>query len=58
MGRKILLEEMRKKGIREGLVERVQNYLRETRCRMKVQGGKMKERFWTAKEVRQGCLLS
>jgi len=47
--RGILLNAMRKRGVREGLVERVAEVLRETRSR---------ESFWTARGVRQGCLLS
>lgn len=46
------MEEMRKKGIRKGLVERMEEILRETWCRVKVQG-EMEERFWPAKKVRQ-----
>lgn len=33
----ILLEIMEKSGIREGLIRRIEEVLRKTRCRMKVQ---------------------
>lgn len=42
--RAILLEMIRKKRIREGLIGRMEEALRETRCRVKLQG-KMRESF-------------
>lgn len=55
--RKVLLETMRRKGIREGLVERVREMLRETKSRVRV-GGSVEEDFWTARGIEQGCSLS
>lgn len=55
--RGVLLQAMRGRGVREGLVERVGEVLRKTRSRVRV-GGEMGESFWTARGVRQGCPLS
>lgn len=55
--RGILMREMRKRGVREGLVIRCQDVLRETTDRVKV-GRRVGARFWTYKGVRQGCPLS
>jgi len=55
--REVLIGTMRQRGIREGLIERVEEMLRETRSRVKVRD-KTREGFWTARGVRQGCLLS
>ncbi|XP_077280504.1 uncharacterized protein LOC143907534 [Temnothorax americanus] len=55
--RRILVEAMRKRGVREGLVERCKELLGETICRVRV-GEEMGERFWTGRGVRQGCPLS
>lgn len=59
MDRKVLVGEMRRQGVREGLVERVEEMLRESINRVRV-GGKMGEKFWTVRDVldRQGCPLS
>lgn len=43
-----LVEAMRERGIRIGLIDRVEVLMRETRCRIKV-GGEMGEYFWTVK---------
>ena len=48
---------MEKRGVREGLRERVREIYRETSSRVKV-GGEIGEGFWTAKGLRQGCPLS
>lgn len=48
---------LRERGIREGLVQRCENLLRETRNRIRI-GGKSSEVFWTGKGVNQGCLVS
>lgn len=53
----ILLEAMRKRGIREGLSKRVEEMMKETKSKVMV-GGEMGESFWTAKGVKQGCPLS
>ncbi|XP_067209950.1 uncharacterized protein [Linepithema humile] len=55
--RGVLVEAMGERGIREGMVVRVEEIMRETRSRVRV-GGKMGEAFWTARGVRQGCPLS
>lgn len=46
---------MRRKGIRKGLVRRMEEVLRETRSRA---DGEIGEDFWTARRVRQECPLS
>lgn len=48
---------LRERGIREGLVQKCENLLRETRNRMRI-GGKSSEVFWTGRGVKQGCLVS
>lgn len=55
--RGVLYEAMREKGIRKGLIERVKEVLSETRSMVRV-GGMTERSFWTARGVRQGCLLS
>jgi len=52
-----LMETMRVRGVREGIVRRMEQVLRETKCRVRV-GGKEGNCFWTARGVRQGCPLS
>jgi len=52
-----LREALRERGVRERLVERCMDVLRETRNRVRV-GGEVSEVFWTGKGVRQGCPLS
>jgi len=54
--RRVLVEVVREKGIRRGLVERVKEVLRETKNRMRVRG-EVGESFWTEKGLRQ-CPLS
>ena len=55
--REVLLRAMRGKGVREQLVVRCEEILRETTCRVRV-GDEERERFWTARGVKQGCPLS
>jgi len=55
--RGILLRALRERGVREGLVVRVAELIRETKSRVRVRG-QMGEGFWTARRVRQGCPLS
>jgi len=55
--RGVLIEAMRERGIREGLVKRVEEVMRETRNRVRV-GREMGSSFWTERGVRQGCPLS
>lgn len=53
----ILIRTMREKGIKEGLVKRVEVMLRDTKSRVRV-GDEIGEEFYTGKGVRQGCPLS
>ncbi|CAK9801077.1 Retrovirus-related Pol polyprotein from type-1 retrotransposable element R2 (Fragment) [Anthophora plagiata] len=55
--REVLIESMRNAGVREGLVRRCGEVLRETRGKVRV-GKKEGNSFWTVKGVRQGCPLS
>lgn len=55
--RKVLIETMRERGIREGLIERVEEIMRETGSRVRLGRG-MGERFLTGRGMRQGCPLS
>ncbi|XP_067217103.1 LINE-1 retrotransposable element ORF2 protein [Linepithema humile] len=55
--RGILVGAMRERGVREGLVERVEEVLKETKSKVRV-GGEEGGNFWTARGVRQGCPLS
>lgn len=57
VNRKVLIEAMRKRGVRGGLVERVKEIIRKTRSRVRV-GKEMGESFCTARGIRQGCPLS
>lgn len=52
--REVVIEAMRERGIRKGLVERVGELLKETKSRMKMRG-KLGENFWKARRVRQSC---
>lgn len=55
--REVMIEAMRKNGIREGLLKRTEEMFRETKSRVR-EGEKIGEEFWTAREVRQGYPLS
>jgi len=55
--REVLGKAMRERGVREGLVKRCEDMLRETRNRVRVGEG-LSEVFWTGRGVRQGCPLS
>lgn len=55
--RGVLIEAMRGRGVREGLIRRVGEIMRETRSKVRV-GGEVGEDFWTIRGVRQGCPLS
>lgn len=55
--RERLVRAMRERGVREGLVVRVEEIIRETRSRMRM-GGKVGKKFWMARGVRQRCPLS
>lgn len=53
----MLIRTMRERGIREGLIRRVEQIVRETKSRVRTEG-ELGEEFWTARGVRQGCPLS
>ncbi|XP_024875959.1 trichohyalin-like, partial [Temnothorax curvispinosus] len=55
--RGILIKAMRERGIRDGLVRRTEEMLRETKSRVRG-GNELGEVFWTERGVRQGCPLS
>lgn len=52
-----MIETMRKKGIMEGLLRKVEEITRETRSRVRT-SGEIGEGFWMARGVRQSCPLS
>ncbi|XP_070522382.1 uncharacterized protein [Cardiocondyla obscurior] len=55
--RRKLVEAMKKRGVREGLIRRCEEILEETVNKVKVKDKEGKS-FWTTKGVRQGCPLS
>lgn len=55
--RKILWEAMERRGVRKGIVERVKEIYESIMNVVKVDG-RILERFWTEKGVRQDCPLS
>ncbi|XP_070513034.1 golgin subfamily A member 6-like protein 6 [Cardiocondyla obscurior] len=55
--RRKLVETMKKRGVREGLIRRCEEILEETVNKVKVKD-KERKSFWTTKGVRQGCPLS
>lgn len=55
--REILWKTMRERGIREELVRRCEDMLKETRKRVRI-GEERSEQFWTGRGVKQGCPLS
>lgn len=57
VSRKTVVEAVKGRGVREELVERKEEVLRETRCRVRI-GEEEDEGFWTARGVRQGCPMS
>ena len=56
MDRGILVEVLRQRGIRDGLIER-EKMLWKTKNRMRL-GRELEESFWTARGIRQKCPLS
>lgn len=54
MNSKILIEAMRKRGIRESLIRRCEEIIKETRHRVRIRE-EIREVFWTGREVRQRC---
>jgi len=55
--RDTLMRAMRERGVREGLVNRIEEILKETKNRVKV-GSQRSEEFWLARGLRQGCAIS
>ncbi|XP_076659971.1 uncharacterized protein LOC143363245 [Halictus rubicundus] len=55
--REVLVKALRERGVREGLVVRCEEMLRETRSKVRV-GGEEGATFWTIRGLRQGCPLS
>lgn len=55
--REVLVKAMRERGVKEGLVARVEDVLRETKCRIRT-GRQCGEGFWKAIEVKQRCPFS
>lgn len=55
--RGVLVETMKRKELREGLVKRVKEVVRETKRRVR-EGVEMGEGFWMIRGLRQGCPLS
>lgn len=55
--RGVLMKTLRERGIREGLVKKVEEVLRKTISRVRV-GGEEGENFWTARRVRQRCIMT
>jgi len=55
--RETVIRAMKDRGIREGLVRRVIEVMKETRSRVRI-SERTGEEFWTARGVRQGCPLS
>lgn len=51
MDRGILVAAMRERGVRDDLVDRVEELIRETKCRVRI-GGQLGEEFWVARGVR------
>jgi len=55
LDREVLIRAMRERGVREGLVERVEEILRETKSRVRI-GKQWGDEFWTVKGVRDARL--
>lgn len=55
--REMLMRVLEERGIRKDLRDRVEEMLRETKSRVRIER-EVGENFWTAKGVRQGCPLS
>lgn len=55
--KELLVRVMKERGIRRGLIERVEEVIRETKSRVRV-GRELGESFWTTRGVRQGCSVS
>lgn len=57
INRRVFVGVMRQRGVREGLVDRVEEILRETKCRVRIRE-QWGEEFWTAGGMRQGYPLT
>lgn len=55
--RRVLVKTLGKRGVRGGLIRRIEKVIRETKCRTRA-AGEVREEFWIARGVRQGCPLS
>lgn len=55
--KEILIRLMRERGIREGLVIKIEEVVREIKSRVRM-GERIGEEFWTARSLRQGYPLS
>jgi len=55
--RDILIRTMRERGVREGLIDRIEVILRETKSKVRIEN-QCSEEFWLAKGLRQGCTIS
>jgi len=55
--REMLEKALRERGVREGLVVRCMDLMRETKSKVRI-GEETSEAFWTSRGVRQGCPLS
>lgn len=55
--RGVLMKALKGRSIRKGLVERMEEVLRKTMNRVKI-GEEEGEIFWTARGVRQKCVMS
>jgi len=57
VNRDVLMRAMRERGVREGLVNRIEEILWETKSRVKVKR-QWSEKFWLARGLRQGCAVN
>lgn len=55
--RGVLWEMMRRRGVSEGLIDRVGEIYEDTRCIVRI-GEEVSREFWVEKGIRQGCPLS
>lgn len=55
--RRVLVKTLEKRGVRGGLIRRIEKVIRETKCRTRA-AEEVREEFWMARGVRQGCPLS
>ncbi|XP_071648500.1 uncharacterized protein [Temnothorax longispinosus] len=55
--KEVLIKAMKERGVRQGLIDRVEEVLRETKSNVR-RGEEKGESFWMAKGLRQGCPLN